>query len=181
MKSFLYKLYNYLNFFLNQRKLPQNKRKYFRYGNSWIHKSTRIDNYKNLFIGNNVEIKENVIIQIYNGKIEIGDNTQLNPFTVIYGGNVKIGNNVLVAPHCMIASGNHDFLQTEVPMRFAGDLTKGPIIIGNDVWIGANSTVTDGVTIGNGSVIAANSCVTTNVEDFAIYGGVPAKKIGSRK
>ena len=81
----------------------------------------------------------------------------------------------------MIAAGNHDYIQTDLPMRFAGNLTKGPIIIGDDVWIGANSTITDGVKIGKGAVIAANSCVNCDVEEYSIYGGVPARKIGSRK
>lgn len=148
---------------------------------SWIHKTVRIDNHKALEIGKNVEIKEYSILQIFNGKLKIGNNTQLNPFTVIYGGDVFIGENVLIAPHCMIAAGNHDYIQTKLPMRFAGNLTKGPVIIEDDVWIGANSTITDGVKIGKGAVIAANSCVNKDVEEYSIYGGVPAKKIGSRK
>ncbi|WP_209389492.1 DapH/DapD/GlmU-related protein [Chryseobacterium sp. RR2-3-20] len=179
MKLHLYKIKNFLISFF-KKEIPSYKKNYVNYKNSWIHKTVRIDNYDNLIIGNNVEIKENAIIQIFNGKIKIGNNTQLNPFTVIYGGNVTIGENVLIAPHCMIASGNHNFLQVKVPIRFADDITKGPITIDDDVWIGANSTITDGVHIGKGAVIAANSCVTKDVEDYSIYGGVPAKKIGSR-
>ncbi|MGC8823989.1 MAG: acyltransferase [Bacteroidales bacterium] len=130
----------------------------------------------------NVEIKEGVIIRTYNNPVFIGENTQINPYTVIYGGSgVYIGKNVMIAPHCMIAAGNHDFTQTSVPMRFAGNISKGPIIIEEDVWIGANTTITDGVTIKKGAVIAANSVVNTNVEEYAIVGGVPAKVIGSRK
>ena len=49
------------------------------------------------------------------------------------------------------------------------------IIIGNDVFIGANVTILDGVKIGNGSVIGACSFVNSDVPDFAIVGGVPAK------
>lgn len=54
------------------------------------------------------------------------------------------------------------------------------IKIGNDVWIGANCFILDGVTIGNGSVIAAGSIVTADVPDYAIVGGVPAKLIKYR-
>ena len=53
-------------------------------------------------------------------------------------------------------------------------------IIGNDVWIGVNVTVLDGVKIGNGAVIGANSLVTKDVLPFSIVGGVPAKEIKKR-
>ena len=54
------------------------------------------------------------------------------------------------------------------------------IVIGNDVWIGRGVMITDGVTIGDGAVIGARSLVTADIEPYAIYAGVPAKKIGSR-
>ena len=87
----------------------------------------------------------------------------------------------MIAPHCMIAAGDHNFKQLEIPMRFAGGVTKGPIIIENNVWIGANVTITDGVRVGNDSLIAANSVVTRDVAPFDIVAGVPAKVIGNRK
>lgn len=55
-----------------------------------------------------------------------------------------------------------------------------PINIGNDVWIGANVIVLDGVTIGNGAIIGANSVVVKDVLPFSIVGGVPAKEIKKR-
>ncbi|GAB3932153.1 hypothetical protein GCM10028827_30120 [Mucilaginibacter myungsuensis] len=54
------------------------------------------------------------------------------------------------------------------------------VSIGNDVWIGSNAIIMDGVTIGNGAVIAANSVVTKDVGDYEIVGGVPAKLIKKR-
>ncbi|HET9503945.1 MAG TPA: acyltransferase [Hymenobacter sp.] len=145
-----------------------------------IYDSAKLINPEKVFIGEYTEVKDNVIIQCF-GKISIGKYCQLNPFVVIYAGQVTIGDNVMIAPHCMISSENHDFRQIEVPMRFAGNLTKGPIIIEDDVWIGANVTVTDGVRIGKGAVIAANSCVNKDIPPYAIAGGVPARVIGTRK
>jgi acetyltransferase-like isoleucine patch superfamily enzyme len=81
----------------------------------------------------------------------------------------------------MIAAGDHDYLQTEKPIRFAGNITKGPIIIEDNVWIGANCTITDGVRIGRDAVIAANSVVTTDVAPYDLVGGAPAKFISNRK
>lgn len=111
----------------------------------------------------------------------IGQFTQINHFTVIYGGEVHIGNNVMIAPHVMIAAGDHDFIQTEKPMRFAGELSKGPIRIEDNVWIGSNCTITDGVTIGRDAVVGANSVVTQDVGPYDIVGGVPARVIRNRK
>lgn len=56
-----------------------------------------------------------------------------------------------------------------------------PVVIGNDVWICANSVILSGVQIGDGAVIAAGAVVNKNVEAFSIVGGVPAKVIGSRE
>ena len=58
-----------------------------------------------------------------------------------------------------------------------GDTVCYPITIGNNVWIGANSTVVGGVTIGDGAIIAAGAVVTKDVPPYTVYGGVPAKFI----
>lgn len=147
----------------------------------FIHPTANLDIEELIEIGECSEINDHVIIRTKTNKVKIGSFTQLNPFTVIYGGSgVVIGNNVMIAPHCMIASGNHDFKQTEFPMRFARTITKGPIIIEDNVWIGANCTITDGVKIGKEAVIGANSVVIKDVEPWSIMSGVPAVKIGSR-
>lgn len=52
--------------------------------------------------------------------------------------------------------------------------------MGNDVWIGANSTILSGITVGDGAIIAANSNVVTDVEPYTIVGGNPAKIIKKR-
>ena len=58
--------------------------------------------------------------------------------------------------------------------------SKGDILIKNDVWIGANATILDGITVGNGAVIAAASVVTKDVAAYAIVGGNPARLIKHR-
>jgi acetyltransferase-like isoleucine patch superfamily enzyme len=55
-----------------------------------------------------------------------------------------------------------------------------PVVIGNDVWIGANVVIRCGVTIGDGAICAAGSIVTKDVPPYAIVGGVPAKLIRMR-
>lgn len=59
-------------------------------------------------------------------------------------------------------------------------ISKGNIVIGNDVWIGYNCTIMSGVTIGQGAIIAAGSVVTKDIPPYAIAGGVPARVIKYR-
>lgn len=147
----------------------------------YVSRTAILENRKLIQIKKRAEIQEYVIIRTFQNKVQIGEYTQLNPFTVIYGGSgVIIGNNVMIAPHCMIASGNHDFKQTDKPMRHVEGISKGLIIIEDGVWIGANSTITDGVRIGHDAVIAAGSVVTKDVKPWEIVGGVPAKFISYR-
>lgn len=146
-----------------------------------VDKTAILEVKKLINIKEKAEIQEYVIIRTYKNPVVIGKYTQINPFTVIYGGSgVYIGDNVMIAPHCMIASGNHNLSQKDLPMRFAQDTSVGPIHIADDVWIGANCTITDGVKIGKGAVIGANSVVTTDVPEYTVYAGTPAKFIKNR-
>jgi len=58
--------------------------------------------------------------------------------------------------------------------------TYKKVVIGNDVWIGANSVIMPGVTIGDGAVIGAGAVVTKDVPAYAIVVGVPAKVVKYR-
>lgn len=74
-------------------------------------------------------------------------------------------------------------INTNVFNKFNGDghpATKGNVIIGNDVWIGADARIMSGVTIGDGAIIANNSHVVKNVEPYSIVGGNPARLIRYR-
>ena len=132
-------------------------------------------------ISPSAEIQEFVVIKTSGAKVAVGNFSQINPFTVIYAGaDILIGANVMIGPSCVIASGNHAHLSLIEPMRFQGSTDLEPIIIKDDVWIGANCTITSGVTIGTGSIVAANSVVNKDVPSMSIVGGVPAKLISSR-
>lgn len=146
-----------------------------------IDRTARLSGKRNIRLGNRVLLCEYVIVRAGDAPVEIGQFSQVGPFTVILGGvGVRIGDNAMIGPHCCIAAGNHDYKQVEKPMRFAGDLASGPIVIEDNVWIGANVTITDGVRIGRDAVIGANSVVTKDVAPYDIVGGVPARVIGNR-
>ena len=94
-------------------------------------------------------------------------------------GGIKIGNNVIVGNFVSFHSENHNFSDSEIPIRLQGTSHKG-IVIGDNCWIGAKATILDGVHIGNGCVIAAGSVVTKSFPDNVVIGGVPARIIKNR-
>ena len=111
----------------------------------------------------------------------MGDNCVVNQFSILYGyGRLTIGDDVVIAAHTVFIPANHAFADLNVPIRLQ-DETRLGIRVGNDVWIGANTTVLDGVRIGNGCVVGAGSVVTRDVPDYSVVVGNPAKVIKNRK
>jgi len=147
---------------------------------SRVNINANIRNLKSVYIGRSVIINKGVVLWagVERG-IQIDHSTQINPYTTIYG-DVKIGKYVMIAPHVMLAGGGHGYNDISVPMIYQDSTSKGGIVIEDDVWIGANSTIVDGVTIGKGAIIAAGSVVITDVIPYEIVGGIPAKRIKMR-
>ena len=117
------------------------------------------------------------------GSLKIGPNTYLqsgcilNPFV----GNIIIGANCMIAARCSFMPYRHAFEDTAIPMREQAVVSKGDIIIEDDVWLGLNVSVMDGVTIGKGAIVGAGAVVTKDIPPYAIAGGVPARVIRMRK
>lgn len=131
-------------------------------------------------IGDQSLIARDSILLTKSGSLVLGTNVSVGAQCFIGGVNgIFIGDNVLIGGQCYVGGGRYN-LDRDRPMCEQGLLTKGPIRIGNDVWIGAGVKVLDGVTIGDGAVIGAGAVVTKDVPDYAIVGGIPAKVIGHR-
>ena len=114
------------------------------------------------------------------GKIVIGSHTEIGIGSTIYASQlVKIGDNSLLAAGCYIIDSNHATEKKHI-IREQTSVTKGPVIIGEDVWLGAGVKVLSGVHIGNGAVVGAGAVVNRDIPDYAIAVGVPAKVIGYR-
>ena len=95
----------------------------------------------------------------------------------MYGiGNLTIGNGVRIATHTVIIPANHNFQRLDTPIYRQG-ITKKGILINDEVWIGANVSILDGVTIGEHTVIAAGSVVTKSIPDRVVGAGVPCKVV----
>jgi len=87
-------------------------------------------------------------------------------------GGIEIGDNVLIGHNAVLATANHALEPSQ-----NRKLNYAPIKICNNVWLGANVTILQGVTVGEWSVVAAGAVVTKDVEPYSIVGGIPAKFI----
>jgi acetyltransferase-like isoleucine patch superfamily enzyme len=112
--------------------------------------------------------------------ITAGEKLSINTGALIDGrGGVTIGRDVMIGPYAVITSSGHRFHHVERAMTEM-DHEMQPLVIGNDVWIGAHAFVRGGITIGDGAVIAAGAVVIRSIDPHVIVGGVPAKPIGKR-
>jgi acetyltransferase-like isoleucine patch superfamily enzyme len=112
--------------------------------------------------------------------IEVGHRFSVNSGAILDGrGGITIGDDVMIGPHTAIYSSGHNFTQLGRPMTSL-DHIMAPVVIKDDVWIGAHVCIPGGITIGRGAVVAAGAVVTKNVEDYTIVSGVPARVIGKR-
>lgn len=95
-------------------------------------------------------------------------------------GGITIGNDVLVAPNCSIISTNYRYERLDVPIRDQGQRSLG-VVIGSNVWIGANSVILDGARIGDGAVITAGTVVTGEIPPNAVVRGNPGRVVMIRR
>lgn len=135
--------------------------------------------------GENVHIGKNCDITWRN--VSVGNNVYFGTDTRIIStrAEVVIHNNVMFGPGVTIITGNHRYDIVGRTMSSITDKEKRlsddqNVIIESDVWIGANAIILKGVHISTGSIIAAGACVTSDVPEYSIVGGIPAKVIGYR-
>jgi acetyltransferase-like isoleucine patch superfamily enzyme len=89
-------------------------------------------------------------------------------------GIVRIGNRVQFGPFVSIFAATHE---TGVQSRRDGVEYAGNVTIGDDCWIGGNTTIMPGVTIGKGCTVGAGSIVTKSIPDFSVAIGSPARVV----
>lgn len=123
-------------------------------------------------------------------KVEVGRHTYGKLDISFFGG---LDERLSIGDFCSIASGvrficggghRMDTLSTfPFKKKFFGEaeaMSKGPIVVEDDVWIGTNALILSGVTIGKGAVVAAGAVVVGDVPPYSICGGVPARVLRFR-
>lgn len=124
--------------------------------------------------GDNVLINEGCFI-LYPEKMIIGNNVSIQPMSYLdAAGGIEIGNDVSLAHGSTVMSSTHNYQHVSLPTRDQGCALK-TTRIGNNVWIGAKTTILYGTTIGDNTIIGAGSVVTKSLEGNFSYVGVPAK------
>ena len=135
----------------------------------------------NIKLADNVKIGENSRLE---GNISVGKYSGLVKSVELLG-TIKIGKYCAIARNVTFQGVNHFMHKAGIQMTFyremvgekLGTVKKGPIIVGNDVWIGKKVIILSGVKIGDGAVIGAGAVVTKDVEPYSIVGGVPARHL----
>lgn len=128
------------------------------------------------------------------GRLTVGRRVGLaNTHCNLSSGSIAIGDNCIFGPNVMLITGRHLFVEGKrASMHVDEDLGWGggdvevprtgfDISIGEGSWICAGAIVSGGVVIGRGAIVAAGAVVTRDVTDYAIVGGVPARKIGDTR
>ncbi|MBF9059798.1 antibiotic acetyltransferase [Rhodobacterales bacterium HKCCSP123] len=130
---------------------------------------------------------------ILSGHVEVARYTSLwGPSILVSGGahGVHIGSFCSIAHHVFLQEQFHNAQRTTtyfIERNFLAQpeppealISKGPIRIGHDVWIGAGAQVLSGVTVGDGAVVGAGAIVTRDVAPYAVVAGNPARIIRYR-
>ncbi len=165
-----------------------------------------IRNPSKIFVGSRVVIDDNVVLDakgIGTGRIEIGDEVVISRNNILSckGGTIKVGNHTNIAQNCLIHSeecvrigseviiaaytyivggGNHDYSRLDIPIIRQPNLSRGGIMVEDNVWIGARVTILDGVTVHSGAVVGAGAVVTEDVPENCVMAGIPAKVVARR-
>ena len=118
------------------------------------------------------------LLVMKNASLIIGNNSGMNGAMIYCSRKITIGDYVKIGGGTRISDSNHhslDFRKRREPTIDGNNASSAPIVIGNDVFIGANCYIGKGVKIGDRSIIAAGSVVVKSIPSDEIWGGNPAK------
>lgn len=128
---------------------------------------------KKITLGKKSVIEDYTIINNGMGDIFIGDYTHVTSRVKLVG-PVTLGNYVTIGSGAQITGLTHNYLDVTRPIAKQG-VSPNRTVVEDDVWIGGNSCINQGITIGTHSIIASGSVVTKNVPPYSVVGGNPAR------
>jgi len=142
---------------------------------SLVRRRTRMDvmPFNHFVLGKDSTIEDFATVNNGVGDVIIGDRTRIGIANVLIG-PVTIGNDVMFAQNVVLSGLNHGYEDVNLPPSLQKVETK-PIVVEDEVWIGANAVVTAGVTIGKHSIVAAGCVVVKDVPPYSIVGGNPGR------
>ena len=122
--------------------------------------------------GQNVRLRMPLVVYGAD-QLRFGNDVDVGEFVVLRAsGGLTIGDRVLIAASAVVTTRGHP----EAPPRY-GKVVDAPVVIEDDVWVGAAAVILPGVTVGRGSIVAAGAVVTKDVAPMTLVGGVPAAPI----
>lgn len=151
-----------------------------------INYPTHFHGARHIAIGNNFTCNSGCRLETFGPRncgtlLRIGNNVSMENYCHIGVSNgVEIGDNVMFASRIYVSDHFHGEISAQmldIPPRERPIWSKGPVKIGNNVWIGEGACILPGVTIGDSAVIGANAVVTRDVPPRAVVAGVPARII----
>lgn len=153
--------------------------------NSLIMPPLRCEHPEFMFFGENVLIFNNGWIgavpfygATYHPKLEVGDNTSFGHGIHLFCcTHMLIGKEVMIADHVYITDNLHGYEDINIPPAHQSLKVPGPVIIGDQTWIGERACILPNVKIGRHCVIGSNAVVTKNVPDYSVVAGIPARVI----
>ena len=145
-----------------------------------VHFPIKIYNPKDVKIGNNVSLFEHIWINCVGAEkkpsLIIGDNCSVGRFSHINAyQSVEIENDVVIAERVHISDCSHNYSKSDIPIINQDTEFVEKVLIKSGSWIGSGSVILPGVTIGKNAIIGANAVVSSDVPDYHVARGIPAK------
>ena len=152
-------------------------------GYVWMRRISIPRQWSDITIEKDVSLDDGVVLlcsgRPQENKIAIGQGTYFNRFTMLDAhAQITIGRNCMIGPHCYITDANHGRAPGVLVKK--QEMESQPVVIEDDVWLGAGVVVLPGVRLGRGCVIGAGAVVTHDVPAGTVFAGVPAVRIGNR-
>lgn len=152
-------------------------------GYVWMRKIEIPRNWQDITLEKNVALDHGVSLvctgPLKANKLVIQSGTYVNRFTIFDAHErIEIGRDCMIGPHCYITDADHG--SAPGGSVKSQSMTKAPVIIEDEVWLGANVVILPGVRIGKGAIVGAGSVVTHDIPGNAIAVGIPAEILRER-